>query len=250
MTTTQTQLNLITNITGEPYQPTRLYYHVSKKKTVLGVFEKLKCVDYYQKSDRWYWLYQEEAKKIRFQQSYNKIPKENRPVPLGYFQFINNELMMLETRSFQRVLEAVKFFNTRLNWRVAEPVRLGIVNKFFGCSPDETPQPPNSFAEFFDRDDIVIHTPEKLEEEINKIIAEYETEEEKNEAVKVFMEEKSRYPLPEIEEIAVTIHDEGLSILEMALRMKHIEAWQHWQGNADFTQYDLIQNMIENMPDN
>nr|CCQ70816.1 hypothetical protein CWATWH0402_3878 [Crocosphaera watsonii WH 0402] len=31
--------------------------------------------------------------------------------------------------------------------------------------------------------------------------------------------------------------------------MKHIEAWEHWQGNKYFTQYDLIQSMIENMPD-
>lgn len=250
MTATETQLNLITNITGEPYQPARLYYYVTNKKTVLGVFEKLKCMKYYEKSDRWYWLYDEEAKKIRFQQSYNKIPKESRPIPLGYFQFMKNNLMMLEVRSFQRVVEAVKFFNTRLNWRAAEPVRLAIVNKLFGCPPEETPQPPNSFAEFFDRDNIIMYSPETLEEEINNIISQHETEEEKDKAVTAYMEEKSKQPLPEVEEIAVTIHEEGLSILEMALRMKHIEAWEHWQGNKYFTQYDLIQSMLENMPDN
>ncbi|MDJ0844000.1 hypothetical protein [Crocosphaera sp.] len=248
MTTTQTQLNLITNITGEPYQPARLYYHMTNQKTVVGVFNKLKCMEYYEKSDRWYWFYSEEAKKIRFQQSYNKIPKDSRPVPLGYFQFISDELMILEVRSFQRVIEAVKFFNTRLNWRAAEPVRLAIVNKLFGCTPEETPQPPNSLAEFFDREDIVIHNPETLEEEINEIISQYETEEEKDQAVTAYMEEKSKQPLPEIEEIAVTVHDQGLSILEMALRMKHIEAWEHWQGNQDFTQYDLIQSMLNNLP--
>ncbi|MDJ0661284.1 MAG: hypothetical protein QNJ42_17610 [Crocosphaera sp.] len=248
MTTTSTQLNLITNITGEPYQPARLYYYVTNKKTVLGVFNKLKCMESHEKSDRWYWFYGEEAKKIRFQQSYNKIPKDSRPVPLGYFQFLSEELMILEVRSFHRVIEAVKFFNTRLNWRAAEPIRLAIVNKLFGCSPEETPQPPNSFAEFFDQDDIVIHNPETLEEEINGIISQYETEEEKDQAVTAYMEEKSKQPLPEIEEIAVSVHDQGLSILEMALRMKQIEAWEHWQGNKYFTQYDLIQSMLNNLP--
>ncbi|MEL4896885.1 hypothetical protein [Crocosphaera sp. Alani8] len=248
MTTTSVQSNLITNITGEPYQPARLYYYVTNKKTVLGVFNKLKCTEYYEKSDHWYWFYKEEAQKIRFQQSYNKIPKENRPIPLGYFRFMSDNLMILEVRSFQRVIEAVKFFNTRINWRAAEPVRLGIVNKLFGCSPDETPQPPNSFAEFFDQDDVVVYTPEDLEEEIQDIIAQHETEEEQNKAISAHMEEKSKHPLPETEEIAVSIHDEGLSILEMALRMKHIEAWEHWQGNKDFTQYNLIQSMMENMP--
>lgn len=250
MTTTQTELNLITNITGEPYQPARLYYSVSNKKTVLGVFTKLKCLEYYEKSDRWYWFYSEEATKIRFQQSYNKIPKDAKPVPLGYFIFLDDNTLILEVRSFQRVIEAVKFFNTRLNWRAAEPVRLRLVNKLSGCLPDETPKPPNSFAEFFDQDDVVIHSPEALEEEIKTIINQYETEEEKDAAVTAYMEEKSKHPLPEIEEIAVSIHEEGLSILEMALRMKHIEAWEHWQGNEYFTQYDLIQSMLENMPNN
>lgn len=249
MSTTQTQEHLITNITGEPYQPTRLYYYVTNQKTVLGVFKKLKCMEYSSSSDRWYWFYQEEAKKIRFEQSYNKIPKEQHPIPLGYFCFLDEQTMILETRSFQRMLEGVKFFNKRLNWRAAEPLRLRLVNKLFGTPPNVTPQPPTSFAEFFDRDDIVIHSPEMLEQELLDIESQYDDPDEKQAAVTAYMEEKSKQKLPEIEEIAVSIHDEGISILEMALRMKHIEAWEHWQGNKNFTQYDLIQNMLASMPD-
>ncbi|MEA5533871.1 hypothetical protein [Crocosphaera sp. XPORK-15E] len=250
MSTIQTQENLITNITGEPYQPARLYYQVSNKKTVLGVFQKLKCMEYHPSSDRWYWLYIEEAKKIRFEQSYNKIPKDVQPVPLGYFSFIDDEIMILEVRSFQRLIEAIKFFQTRLNWRAAEPLRLRLVNKFFGSLPNETPKPPTSFAEFFDRDDIIIHSPEALEQELMAVESQYETREEKEAAITAYMQEKSKEPLPEIEEIAISIHEEGMMILEMALRMKHIEAWEHWNGNKDFTQYDLVQNMIASLPDN
>ncbi|CCQ61091.1 hypothetical protein CWATWH0401_161 [Crocosphaera watsonii WH 0401] len=36
MATTETQLNLITNVTGEPYQPARLYYYVTNKKLFWG----------------------------------------------------------------------------------------------------------------------------------------------------------------------------------------------------------------------
>lgn len=250
MSTTQSQQNLITNATGEPYQPARLYYHVANKTTVLGVFKKLKCMAYYPANDRWYWLYTEEAKKIRFEQSYSKIPKDQHPIPLGYFVFLDDETMILEVRSFQRVIEAVKFFHSRLNWRAAEPVRLRLVNKFFGSSPEKTPQPPSSFAEFFDQDEIVIHSPEMLEQELMAVENNYTDPAEKQTAVTAYMEEKSKQKLPEIEEIAVSIHDQGISILEMALRMKHIEAWEHWQGNENFTQYDLIQNMLASMPEN
>ncbi|MEM8778876.1 MAG: hypothetical protein AAGF26_08410, partial [Cyanobacteria bacterium P01_G01_bin.49] len=207
------------------------------------------CMQYHPASDRWYWLYDEEAKKIRFEQSYNKIPKDQQPIPLGYFRFLDEQTMILEVRSFQRMLEGVKFFNNRLNWRAAEPVRLRLVNKFFGSPPNETPKPPTSFAEFFDHDDITIHSPEVLEQELIEVESHYDDPEEKQAAVTAYMEEKSKQKLPEIEEIAVSIHDEGISILEMALRMKHIEAWEHWQGNEGFTQHDLIQSMLASIPE-
>ena len=149
METKQDRLNLITNVTGEPYQPVRLYYNISNKESVLNIFRKLQCLEFHSPSDRWYWFYSEEAKKIRFEKSYNKISKENGNISLGYFIFLDNEKMILEVRSFERVLAAISFFKTRLNWRIAEPVKLRLVNKLSSCSVDENPKPPSSFADFF-----------------------------------------------------------------------------------------------------
>ena len=248
----QHKFNLITNITGEPYQPARLYYKVSSKESVLNIFRKLQCVKFHSPSDRWYWFYSEEAKKIRFEKSYNKIAKENGNASLGYFIFLNDQIMILEVRSFQRVMVAINFFKTRLNWRIAEPIKLRLVNKLFSCSLEEKPQPPNSFSDFFDQDsnNIVTHNPEDLAKEIELISSRYTTEVEKNEAITSYMENKSKQPLSEIEEITVNIHDHGLSILEMALKMRQIEAWEHWQGNQHFTQYDLIKKILKHIPIN
>ncbi|GBF82338.1 hypothetical protein [Aphanothece sacrum] len=240
---------LITNITGEPYQPARIYYQVSNKKTVLGVFKKLKCMDYDSSRDRWYWLYTAESQKIIFDESYNKIPKEMQPIALGYFIFRSDEEMILEVRSFQRVIEAIKFFNKRINWRAAEPMRLRLVNKLFSTLEDETPTPPKSFDEFFDNKNVFIQSIEALELELMEVESNYDNDEDKEKAVIEYMEEKSKYPLPEIEEIGLNIHGDGISLLEMALKMKNIEALEHWKGNANFTQYDLIQQMLASMPD-
>jgi hypothetical protein len=243
------QERLITNVTGEPYQPARIYYQVSSKKTVLGVFKKLKCMNYDSSTDRWYWLYTAEAEKIRFEESYNKIPKETHPIPLGYFIFRSDEEMILEVRSFQRVVEAIKFFTKRINWRAAEPMRLRLVNKLFSTPEDETPTPPKSFDDFFDNKDVFIQSIEALELELIEVESHYDNDEDKEKAITEYMEEKSRYPLPEIEEIGINIHGEGMSVLELSLRMKQIEAWEHWQGNTNFTQYDLIQQMLASVSD-
>ena len=76
--------SLITT-TGESYQPARLYYQVGQKNAVLGRFKRLRCIDYDQSQNRWVWYYTEEAKSLKFITSYRDIPKEQRPVVLGYF---------------------------------------------------------------------------------------------------------------------------------------------------------------------
>ncbi len=240
---------LITNVTGEPFQPARVYYQVVNQKTVLGVFKKLKCMDYDPEGDRWVWLYESEAKNLRFETSYNKIPKEKRPIVIGYFMFRNDQEMILELRSFERVIEALQFFTKRINWRAAEPKRLRIVNKLFTTARDQKPVTQNSFDEFFERNDIYIRNSETLEKEIMDIESQYEDPDEKIAAVNTYLEEKARQPLPEIEELEIDIHDGGIEVLNLALRMKHIETWERWNGNKDFVMQDLIERMLEDIPD-
>ncbi|ACK68056.1 hypothetical protein PCC8801_4124 [Rippkaea orientalis PCC 8801] len=239
---------LIVNRTGEPYQPARVYYQVSNKKTVLGVFKKLKCMDYEPMRDRWVWLYIAEAKKLRFEISYNKLPK-NDPIVLGYFVFRSDQEMLLELRSFERVSAALNFFSPRINWRAAEPTRLRIVNKLFMTSQDNPPSPPNSFDEFFERDNVYINRPELLEQDIIEIQNQYDNEDEKSSAISDYMKQKARKPLPEIEEIPINVHNGGLLVLNMSLMMKHIETWERFQGNENFVMQDLIDKMLADIPD-
>jgi hypothetical protein len=61
---------LSVTMTGEPYQPARIYYQVFQKHAVLGRFRRLRCIDFDKTQNRWVWLYQEEAKNLKFTKSY------------------------------------------------------------------------------------------------------------------------------------------------------------------------------------
>lgn len=78
----------LVTMTGEPYQPARLFYWVGQKNAVIGRFRRLRCIDEERTHNRWVWFLTEEAKKIKFTKSYRDIPKEHRPLVLDYFTFI------------------------------------------------------------------------------------------------------------------------------------------------------------------
>jgi hypothetical protein len=241
---------LITTRTGEPYQPTRIYYQVSNPKTVIGAFKKLRCMQFEPRlNDAWRWLYDEETRKLKFEVSYNKIPKEYRPIVLGDFYFRENQEMILDVRSFDRAIKAIEFFDKRLNRRAAEVTKIRVVNKYFdgNAQLDQSYlQPP--FDLFFDREDIAIPDPQELEQQLMQIKETVDDQESQIQAFNALMEEKSKEPLPEVEEIPVHFYEDGIGPLQMALTMRSIEAMQHWQGNTAFRQYDLIQQMAASLP--
>ena len=47
-------------MTGEPYQPARIYYQVFQKNAVIGRFKRLRCMDFDSTRNRWVWLHKEE----------------------------------------------------------------------------------------------------------------------------------------------------------------------------------------------
>ncbi|MEM9568245.1 MAG: hypothetical protein AAF974_08045, partial [Cyanobacteria bacterium P01_E01_bin.34] len=71
---------LCETITGEPYQPVRIYYRVLKKGAMLGRLKRLKCISPEQNNHRWNWFYVAEAREIAYDIPYSEIPKHYRPV--------------------------------------------------------------------------------------------------------------------------------------------------------------------------
>jgi hypothetical protein len=117
--------------TGELFQLVRVYYQVFNQVTVLGVFKKLRCIQFDSTRNRWVWLFEHEAKKIQLGKPYSQLPKEIRPVVIGYFTFRGEDQMLLDVRSVERSTQAIEFFDKRINRRAAQVINLRIVNKLF-----------------------------------------------------------------------------------------------------------------------
>ncbi len=242
---------LITTHTGEPSQPVRIYYQVVKPKTVLGVFKKLRCVYFEQPLKRWRWTYEHEAKKLRFERSYAKIPKEVKPIVMGEFFWRGDQELLLEVRSFDRAIKAIEFFEKRINSRAAQATKLRVVNRFFAAGEHNVEQllePP--YDRFFDGDEVDVPDPVQLLQEAQEIQQSESVQEDSPKAWFEYLEAKFKEKIPEIEEIPWDFYREsalGLSGLEMALTLRRIEASQHFAGNESFSQYDLIEQMTEKL---
>jgi hypothetical protein len=235
---------LVVTKTGEPHQPVRIYYQVYNRKTLMGVFKKLRCMIFNAAEQSWMWSYEQEAKKLRFDIAYNAIAKADRPILLGTFSFPTDDQMLLDLRSIDRALYALEFFGKRVNHRVAEATRLRVVNRFFSAE-ELLDRPFQAICDgFFNRKDVKVPNPNELEAKLQEINATYSDSEEKDAAVMTFLEENARQPLSEVEELPIHFQEEGVEPLAMALKMRQIEAFEHWQGNTQFSQFDIIQSMM------
>ncbi len=105
---------LLMTMTGEIHQPVRLYYEVYDKAKMVQALSKLRCVQFDLDQERWVWLFQSEAKKLKFATPYGKIPKHRRPIVIGSFSFPQDDVMWLDVRSYERATKAIVFFDRRI----------------------------------------------------------------------------------------------------------------------------------------
>lgn len=234
---------LLTTMTGESYQPARIYYQVGQKNAVLGRFKRLRCIDYDQNQNRWVWLYTEEAKNINFDQSYRDIPKQYRPIVLGYFTWNGDQELRLDVRSFERVIEAITFFDRKINRRLAKVTTIKIVNKLFPATI-ATEEMSNHHTVFFEQRQAV--NPKDEMEKLEEITSQYEAGEESQKAAFSYLEKQMKKTLPEVEELETHFYEDGIESVAMSLRMRHIEAMEHWKGNKNFSQFDIMTTLLEN----
>ena len=71
---------LMGNITGEPFQPTRIHYELYDKVRLQKIFSLQTFMKYDGTVNRWTWLYTGRAKKLTFKTPWKKIPKHLHPI--------------------------------------------------------------------------------------------------------------------------------------------------------------------------
>ncbi len=232
--------SLLATLTGEHFQPVRLHYRVLNHPGLLRAFEKLRCLEYDAPQKRWVWLYDHEAKKLRFQRSYAQFPKELRPIVIGAFFLRTEKTLLLDLRSCERALLAIPFFDAHLPRKLVELEDAEIVNRLFPVTKTNQQLTPDAL---FDRQIGTGIDPEALVQRLAEKTADVRDPEENIKIVLEDFESRAKKPLPEIERLPVHYAEDGIEGFKLALRVRQIVAIQHWLGNPGYTLGDAIESL-------
>jgi len=201
--------SVLSTITGELFQPVRLHYQVLDRKALLHSFEKLRCLKYVLEEDRWCWLYEDEARLLSFQNSYDRLPKKLRPIVIGSF-FLRDEGLLLDLRSCERALMAIPFFDKHIPRSAARVMDAEVVENLFPVEGNERLTP----ADLFDQRPNGGIEPEGL---VERVVSE-------------------RMP--------VHFYEDGIIGFTLAVRVRQMAARQHLLGNTSYTLRDAIQAVM------
>jgi len=234
---------LLMTMTGEIFQPIRVYYELSDKEMVIKAFLKLQCMDFDSRKDRWIWLYEGEAKRLKFHKPYSSIPKEMHPLVLGSFYFRENNHMLLDLRSFERAIAGVKFFNKHIKRNMAKVIDVAVVNKLFTDPGDYH----ISYDVLFDPEKVVYRNQDEALSKLEPLKAIDNLEERFRMAIS-FMEEDAKKPLPEVERFPTYFYEEGILGLQNKLMIRQGIAFEHWKGNKDYSFLDMLKKVFNYSP--
>ena len=96
------QKTVLANITGELFQPVRLHYQVLEQAGLERALEKLRRLEHDSPRKRRVWLYDHEARTLRFPKSFPEIPETLRPIVIGSFYRRQEDQLILDLRSCER----------------------------------------------------------------------------------------------------------------------------------------------------
>jgi hypothetical protein len=225
--------------TGEIMQPIRLHYEVLDGEQLRATFSTLRCLDYDAPRKRWVWLYTDEAKSLPFK---DKRAADN--TVLGEFVFKGSDEIVLNLRSLERATNALGFFDQHIPRTVARVTAVTVSNRFLKMAEAST---LNDLNKYFDRADVVVQDPASLVETLKDMATRIPDERERLAAVRHYMDEKAKQPVPAMERFPFDYEDYdegGIHTVEARFVPHSVIAMQHWQGNTDYTRHDLIQGML------
>lgn len=220
----------VRSMTGELFQPVRLYYKIHNVDMVVRMFGKLSCMNFDKANNRWAWLYGGETKSLKFKTPYLAIPKALRPIVLGYFYLNDNNEMLLDVGSIERATAAVVFFDKHLSKTAAEVAYCAIYNKLL----PQTEHPGTNFDKLFagvKTEDIEA----KQDAEIERMTAML-----KSGRIMEVLQER-HFDL--VEAFPTNFYPDGIYQLELTLKMRQTVALKRLQGHKDYTLSELISDL-------
>ena len=230
------QKGIMFTVTGEIYQPVRLYYKLLNKHAVQDNFKKMRCMDYDEKRDRWVWLYLAEANKISFSKPYDQIPKHAHPIVIGSFFTKADDEMYLDIRSIERAVEAVLFFDKHIDRSFAKVTHVAVLNRL----PFDNPRTPRfNFDEFFESQEMKVHNPDELFADFEKF-KKIEDSEERSRRALEYLSQKTKDRYPDAEKFPIHFYEDGIVPFKLSLSTSQAVAIKRLKGNKEVTYNDII----------
>jgi hypothetical protein len=233
---------LLSTVTGEPFQPIRLYYAYPGRSAVAKVFRRLRCMSEDKDAGCWVWLYEREAAKLQFGHPREKLAPEVHPIVIGRFH-LDKTGMFLAVRSQQRAVQAAKFFKPFFGPEVVL-ARGRVVNRWFQLR--EAADGLDRLDALLDVDVTVIN-PSDAEARLERAMAGTTTPEEKQRALAAHLEEQMQRDVPLVEDFPLHANEETPDFrdLKFLLEIRMARAYEHWRGNTHVTLRDLIYRLVE-----
>jgi hypothetical protein len=233
---------LMVTITGELFQPTRIHYELYDKVRLRKLFSLQTFMKYDGSVDRWAWLYTGRAKKLTFKTPWKKIPKHLQPIIIGSFFQRATGAMFLETRSIERTVEAIAFFDRIIPRKVARVTDISIVNRLFDLTRDT--QALSSPLDHLFANETKIDPEAKLADLKKRVAAGEAVQVNPADIVPMFWKGDDQ-SIPEVERFPANYYEDGIDLLRLTLQIRQRVAFEHWKGNTDFSFEDIVHLMIE-----
>ena len=222
---------LTMTLTGEVYLPVRLIYQVRNMEKLQQQFAKLSCMTFDEEKERWVWLYQDEAKALKFAKSYAALPKETRPIVLGSFYQHDGLEIHLDVGSCARASAAVVFFNKHIRRSVLEVTHCAIYCRIL----EQGEHPGPNFDSLFS----TVNTADieaKLATKVAKLMVLMQSG--------LFPGAIQDTDFELVESFPVHFYEDGIDTFKTTLIMRETVALKRWQGDKTFNMGKLIHQIV------
>lgn len=226
-------------VTGEIFQPIRLYYKVFNRKKVEKYLANLSCMDFDAPRKRWVWIYEEEAKFIDLKIKSSSLPEGIDQVIIGSFVWKNDKNLILDLRSYERALEAIKFFDKKIPRSMAKVTDCSVVNKIF----DITECSVTNFDIFFENNDKLIEiNPEALIDRMKEKPLSANGNPDFQEITSFLNSEMDRFF--EVEKFPIHFYEDGIDSLKTSFILRQTIAMERWNGAANYSFKDIFKKIF------
>lgn len=225
----------LTLVTGEPYQPARTYYQLHAPVTALtDCFQRLDCIVPGNRKGQWLWQFEAEAQRLRFERIHRQLKAEERPVTLGQFEIVEPALadelpsLTLTLFSFDRLLQAIPFFDRHIPRDIITATKMRLVNQFAATGEVEQPLRYKHVENVLEGAHVTASRADEVLAKVEELATLGSDATERMLEITTFLEQVAQEPRPVVEELPINFYEDGIISLEMILNTRRKEAMDEW----------------------